>query len=135
MADISPEHFARELTQSLTEYGRLAQREMRSILESVGEEAVAMVADLSPKGHRRGSGKYKRGWKLKLEEKGGAVRVTVYNKRYQLTHLLENGHRTRLKHGRYGKRTVAGAQPHIGAVNEWAQRELEQRIRQALGGG
>ena len=50
-------------------------------------------------------------------------------------YLLEKGHRTRLKHGRYGRQAAVGAQPHIEEVNAWAQRELEQRIRQALGGG
>lgn len=134
MAGISPEKLAAELVKSLTEYGKLARHEVHDILESVGEKAVAMAADLSPKGHRRGSGKYKRGWKMKLEETGSTVRVTVHNRRYQLTHLLENGHRTRLKHGKYGKQAYVRGQPHIAAANEWAQRELERRIRKALGG-
>lgn len=134
MAGISPDQLSRELTKSLTEYGKLAQHEVHDILESVGDEAKSRVASLSPKGRRRGSGKYKRGWKVKIEESGSSTSVTVHNKHYQLTHLLENGHRTRLKHGKYGKRAAVGAQPHIAEVNEWAQRELERRIRKALGG-
>lgn len=134
MAGISPDQLSRELTKSLTEYGKLAQHEVHDILESVGDEAKSRVASLSPKGRRRGSGKYKRGWKVKIEESGSSTSVTVHNKHYQLTHLLEFGHRTRLKHGKYGKQAAVGAQPHIEEVNEWAQRELERRIRKALGG-
>lgn len=138
MAGVSPDQLARELTKSLTEYGKLAQHEVHEILESVGDEAKSRVTAASPKGKRRGSGKYKRGWKVKTEESGSRTSVTVHNKRYQLTHLLENGHRTRLgtgKRGRvYGTKATVGAQPHIGAVNEWAQREAEKRIRQKLVG-
>ena len=134
MAGISPEQLSRELTKSLTEYGKLAQHEVHDILESVGDEAKSRVISASPKGKQRGSGKYKRGWNVKIEESGSTVRVTVHNRRYQLTHLLENGHRTRLKHGKYGKQAYVRGQPHIAAANEWAQRELERRIRKALGG-
>ena len=134
MAGISPDQLSRELAKTLAEYGKLAQHEVHDILESVGNEAKSRVASLSPKGRRRGSGKYKRGWKLKIEESGSSTSVTVHNKHYQLTHLLEFGHRTRLKHGKYGKQAAACAQPHIDEVNEWAQRELERRIRKALGG-
>ncbi len=139
MAAIRPERVAAKLTETLTQYGRLTQDTVQRILESVGDEAKARVASLSPKGRRRGSGKYKRGWKVKIEESGSSTSVTVHNRHYQLTHLLENGHRTRLgtgRHGRvYGTKATAAAQPHIGEVNAWAQRELERRIRQALGGG
>lgn len=134
MAGISPDQLSHELVKTLAEYGKLAQHEVHDILESVGDEAKSRVTSASPKGKRRGSGKYKRGWKVKIEESGSSTSVTVHNKHYQLTHLLEFGHRTRLKHGKYGKQAAVGAQPHIDEVNEWAQRELERRIRKALGG-
>lgn len=135
MAAIRPERVAAKLTETLTQYGRLTQDTVQRILESVGDEAKTRAASLSPKGRRRGSGKYKRGWKVKIEESGSKISVIVHNRRYQLTHLLEFGHRTRLRHGRYGRQAAAAAQPHIGEVNAWAQRELERRIRKALGGG
>lgn len=134
MAGISPDRLSSELAKSLSEYGKLAHHEVQEILESVGDEAKSRVASASPKGMRRGSGKYKRGWNVKIEESGSSTNVTVHNKHYQLTHLLEFGHRTRLKHGRYGVQAAAAAQPHIEEVNAWAQRELERRIRKALGG-
>lgn len=134
MAGTAPDQLARELTRALEEYGKLAQDEVHSICKEVGEEAKTRVTAASPKGKRRGGGKYKRGWKVKIEETGSTVKVTVHNKQYQLTHLLENGHRTRLKHGRYGSKAAIAAQPHIAEVNDWSQREVERRIRKALGG-
>ena len=131
MSSISPAHFSRALAETLAEYGRLTASEVQSTTEAVGAEAKARVTAASPK--RRG--KYRRGWKVRNAASGSKVSVTVHNRQYQLTHLLEKGHRTRLKHGRYGTKATAAAQPHIGAVNEWAQQELERRIRRALGGG
>lgn len=132
MSGVSPEQIASELTKALAEYSELASDEVREIITEVGNLAKDRVAESSPKGR---SGKYKRGWTVRAETSGSKVSVIVHNRRYQLTHLLENGHRTRLKTGRYGSRSRAAARPHIGEVNSWAQEEIEKRIRAALGGG
>ena len=129
MPDITPDQLAAELTKTLAEYGKLARDDVQEIIESVGKEAKSRVTASSP-----GKGKYRRGWKVKIETAGSKTSVTVHNRRYQLTHLLEFGHKTRLKHGRYGKKAFAAARPHIEEVNDWAQQELERRIRKALGG-
>lgn len=122
---------AKELTKILTEYSEVASDEVREIITEVGNEAKSRVADASPKG----KGKYKRGWTVRAESSGSKISVIVHNRRYQLTHLLENGHRTRYKTGKYGSRSRAGARPHIGEVNSWAQAEVERRIAAALKGG
>lgn len=134
MESIKPDQIANALTSSLAEYGKLAQDAVHIICVEVGDEAKAYVTDISPKGKKRGSGKYKRGWNVKIKETSSTTSVTVHNKRYQLTHLLEKGHRTRLKRGKYGTKAHVGAQPHIAEVNTWAQREVEKRIRRVLGG-
>lgn len=128
MANVTPEQLAAELTKTLAEYGKLARDDVQEIIESVGNEAKERVTAASP------GRKYRRGWKVKIETAGSKTSVTVHNRRYQLTHLLEFGHKTRLKHGKYGKKAFAAAMPHIEEVNDWAQRELERRIRKALGG-
>lgn len=131
----APEQLAREMSAQLEAYGKLATDEMEGIMESVGEEALQKVKAASP----RRKGAYRRSWKVKIERNGYRMEVVVYSaKHYQLTHLLEFGHRTRLGTGRnarrYGSKASVGAQPHIAEVNEWAQRELDARIRKALGG-
>lgn len=131
MSGSSPDQIAKELTKILSEYSELATDEVRDIITEVGTLAKNRVAEASPKA----KGKYKRGWTVRAEGSGTKIRIVVHNKRYQLTHLLENGHRTRYKTGRYGSRSRAAARPHIGDVNSWAQEEVEKRIRAALGGG
>ena len=131
MSGSSPDQIAKELTKILSDYSELATDEVRDIITDVGNEAKNRVTEASPKGH----GKYRRGWTVRAESSGSKVSIIVHNRRYQLTHLLENGHRTRYKTGRYGSRSRAAARPHIGDVNSWAQEEVEKRIRAALGGG
>ncbi len=130
MSGVSPDQLASEIVKTLAEYGELATDEVREIITDVGNQAKDRVTEASP----RGKGKYKRGWTVRAETSGSKVSIIVHNRRYQLTHLLENGHRTRLKTGRYGSRSRAAARPHIGEVNSWAQEEVEKRIRAALGG-
>ena len=126
---------SKQLTEQLREYGKLTTEEVDSIITEVGKEACEQVKNASP----RRKGKYKRGWKVKIERHGTKTDVTVYNSQWQLTHLLEFGHKTRLGTGksrrRYGRKAFVSGQPHIGPANDWAQREVESRIRKKLGGG
>ena len=131
----TPEDLAEQLVETLTEYGKTTSEEVTDIIESVGKEARDRVKDASP----RRKGAYKRGWKFKVEKRGNSTKITVYNAKYMLTHLLEFGHRTRFgtgKRGRtYGRKTFVSPQPHIAPVNDWAQSEFERRLRKKLGGG
>ena len=87
--------------------------------------AKATVTTLKSTSPRR-TGKYDRAWKQTTTyERQDDIRVTVHNSRYQLTHLLENGHAL-VNGGR-----VAGI-PHIGPAEEMGIRELEERIERAL---
>lgn len=131
-ATCTPEDLAAALADQLSEYGKTTTEEVDNIISEVGREACERVRAASP----RRKGAYRRGWKVKIERRGSRTEVTVHNaKRYQLTHLLEFGHRTRLRSGKYGSKAFVAAQPHIGEVNDWAQREVERKIREKLGGG
>lgn len=110
-----------QITQALTEYSRVAQEDIQKILDDVGKEAVQKVKPNSPKG----TGKYRRGWKVTVKKRPDHYEIHVHNKRYQLTHLLEKGH----KIWRGGR---AAAFPHIADVDNWAKEEAERRIREAL---
>lgn len=53
------------------------------------------------------TGDYRKGWKATVTTDETGTECTVHNKRYQLTHLLENGHVIKNQTGKtYG--TVAG---------------------------
>ena len=69
-----------------------------------------------------GTGKYRKGWKTKVEESRLSIEGTVYNGAAPgLTHLLEFGH---VKQN--GGRTRAF--PHIAEVNDKAQEEFEKEL-------
>lgn len=124
------------LIETMLKYGAEVSYEISIAMNEIGQEAKQRVAAASPKR----TGKYKRGWRVDFKNKSGVIQCIVHqsDKNYRRTHLLENGHRTRLGTGkngrRYGTKASVGAQPHIAEVNDWAQRELESRIRKALGG-
>lgn len=122
-------NLSEQITAAVTQYTKTVQDDIAKRFAEIGNEAKTRVASASPKGKR---GKYKRGWKVKTEIKNGMVSVTVHNTQYRLTHLLENGHRTRYKHGKYGtKRTVHGMQ-HIAPVEQWAEQAAIEAVRKAV---
>lgn len=75
---------------------------------------------------------YRDDWSVKTEKSRVALyqHVTVYNKQYQLTHLLENGHFIfNQKGGPYGR---TKAQPHIGPTQELADKMYEEELIKRL---
>ena len=64
------------------------------------------------------------------KKKDKANKVTVYNKQYQLTHLLENGHAIVVHGHATGKSTAAI--PHIKPVEEFCQTEFEAKIQEEI---
>lgn len=118
MANASP---SVQMKKLLEEYSKEVQEATDESIKEITTQAVSKLKNTSP----RRSGKYARGWAVK-EEKNGAV---VYNRNWQLTHLLEKGHVVRNKSGTYGR---AAAHPHIKPVEEWASDALPQEIERRL---
>ena len=113
----------KQLEASMLQYSGLIGENIAAALEDVGKQAASRLRSESPKR----TGKYRRGWTVIVEKKAGNVSVTVHNKQYRLTHLLEHGHKTR-NGGR-----VSG-QPHIAPVEEWAEHEAMKAIEKAVKG-
>lgn len=119
MADITD-----QLANVVQQYASSVRQGIENALKGVGEEAKKKVKASSP----RRSGKYSRGWRVDFQNDGEHIRCVVHQKNptYRLTHLLEEGHKTR-----NGSRTKA--QPHIRAVEEWAEgaaiREIEKAVK------
>ena len=115
--------FSKQLIDAMQQYTGAIGEEIETALQAVGKEAAAKLKDTSPKR----SGKYRKGWKVTAERRSGEIIITVHNKHYRLTHLLEHGHKTR-NGGR------AAAVPHIAPVEEWAEREALKAIEKAVKG-
>lgn len=116
-----------QMEKILEQYSKEVKDVTDKSIEKVSKESVKKLKNTSPKR----TGKYARSWtKKKVKGRNGIDEVTVHNKQYQLTHLLENGHIVRNSKGTYGR---TNGIKHIKPVEEWAQDALPQEIERRLG--
>lgn len=116
-----------QMEKILEQYSKEVKDVTDKSIEKVSKESVQKLKNTSPKR----TGKYARSWtKKKVKGRNGIDEVTVHNKQYQLTHLLENGHIVRNSKGTYGR---TNGIKHIKPVEEWAQDALPQEIDRRLG--
>lgn len=116
-----------QMEKILEQYSKEVKDVTDKSIEKVSKESVQKLKNTSPKR----TGKYARSWtKKKVKGRNGIDEVTVHNKQYQLTHLLENGHIVRNSKGTYGR---TNGIKHIKPVEEWAQDALPQEIERRLG--
>ena len=116
-----------QMEKILEQYSKEVKDVTDKSIENVSKESVQKLKNTSPKR----TGKYARSWtKKKVKGRNGIDEVTVHNKQYQLTHLLENGHIVRNSKGTYGR---TNGIKHIKPVEEWAQDALPQEIERRLG--
>jgi len=87
---IRPEQFEATVKKAMLEYGD----KVYEVVESSAKDAARQtVSDL--KGSAPSGGQYGRGWSHKKQGNGRtSFADTVYNRIYQLTHLLEKPHST-----------------------------------------
>ena len=123
--NIRAEDLVDAVSEELDIYAGEVTEAVKKTVTAVAKETVKVVKQKSPSA----SGAYKKSWaQKKTYENDGSIQVTVYNrKRYQLTHLLENGH-AKVNGGR------TRAYPHIAPAEEFAERQLEQLLKRELGG-
>lgn len=113
-----------ELGELLDEYSREVRKTEEKSRRKTARAAVEKLKNTSPK--RAGGGDYARSWATKTER----GRTIIHNtKHYQLTHLLEKGHRTVNKYGEY-ERTPAHV--HIKPVEDWARGEYVEEVERNL---
>lgn len=125
---------SKDLAKIMATYTDSVKQEINEIVEDVGNEATAMLKSKAPRKKGKGGGKYRRSITVELSKKNGSSGFTVYAKapHYRLTHLLESGHRTRLKTGQYGTKAQTAPQPHFAPVQDWADKEALRRIEEAI---
>lgn len=123
-----------DIKDILNEYSQDIQDGMEEIAKQVAKEDVNKLKNTTNT-YKVRSGKYNKGWTYKNEKDGRySFKYIVHNKdNYQLTHLLEKGHRII---GRDG--TVKGqtrAFPHIAPVEEVSKRTYETEVENLIKNG
>lgn len=118
------DQLANAVIKELENYSQDVTDALKEECAAVAGETVATLRSTSP----RRTGKYARAWKhTTVYESKDDIRVTVHNSRYQLTHLLENGHAL-VNGGR-----VSGI-PHIGPAEQQASELLERKVKTRISG-
>jgi len=111
-----------EISLSLLKFNDMVIEGTKSAVSQIAEQCKNNIVDASPVL----TGKYKKGWKIKKDENAFKLICTIHNKnRYQLTHLLENGHLMR-----NGVRTKAF--PHIRTNAQKANLELADKVEEIV---
>ena len=122
-----------QVNKILQEYVGGVDAVVLEVEDKVAKEAVKKLKQTSPKAkHNGGHRHYADDWKVDNKSKKYYAHNIIYNKQYQLTHLLENGHDI-VRGGR-----VVGhvkAQKHIKPVEEWVKEEVAKEIEREIGKG
>lgn len=120
---------SRELVGIMKQYADGVDDAIERGLDSVAKEALRAVRRESPKR----TGEYRRGWSIDKSRRSGNISFVVYNKKhYRLTHLLENGHMTRFKSGKYGALKASRKFVHISPAAEKAATEAMRAVEKAV---
>ena len=123
MTGIDIDELSKEVMKGLREYSELADSEMK---KAVRKTATSVKKEISANAPER-TGKYAKSWTTKkTKENSHTLEMTVHSKdRYQIAHLLENGHAKR------GGGRVEG-RPHIAPAEKNGEILLENLIKKAL---
>lgn len=119
---VTPDQLAAVVSDILSEYGDECADVLEDSIKTVTKKAQS---ELKGAGSFGGTGKYRKGWKTKIEKTRISVDAVVYNATPGLTHLLENGHA--LANGGRSR-----AFPHIAPVNDEAQTEVIDLLERKL---
>lgn len=119
----SIDNMTAEIMKGLQEYSELADSEMK---KAVRKTATSVKKEISANAPER-TGKYAKSWtSKKTRENSHTLEMTVHSKdRYQIAHLLENGHAKR------GGGRVEG-RPHIAPAEQNGEKLLQNLIKKAL---
>ena len=122
-----------QVNDILNEYSRDIQDGIVEIAKDVAKEDAKRLRD-TRNTYKVRSGKYNEGWTVKTEKGRMSIQCIVHNKdNYQLTHLLEKGHRIIGRDGSVKGQTKAF--PHIAPVEQDSNKEYEQRVENLIKNG
>ena len=120
---VSVDELASAINEGLQEYATLAAAGVKSAVRKSAKTVKEQIEAGAP----TRTGHYKSSWvATKQEESSQSLQMVVHSKdRYQLAHLLENGHAKR------GGGRVAG-RPHIAPAEQAGIEQLQSLIEKAL---
>lgn len=122
---IRPEQLAETIQKELDDF---EDDTIESVKKAVQEAADTAVKDLKATSPKR-TGKYAKSWtQKKVKDNSAGKEIVVHARRYQLTHLLENGHAKR-GGGRVAPRV------HIRPVEEKISDDLEKTLERKIQNG
>lgn len=121
---VDADGFALAVWEILQEMNSSVDTALTDTLKTAAKETAKNVRQLSPR--RPGlPARYASGWVASTRTKGEWI---VYNKtHYRLTHLLEKGHVTVYKTGKYGSKRTTTPNPHI-AIAEKEMKDMVGRL-------
>lgn len=128
---INPDQLLSEVNKILDKETTQVVKKTKKIVTEVSDKTVNKLKETSPKGKGKGSGQYAKSWKAKkTKEDAMSIEYCVHAGKYQLTHLLENGHLIRNGTGRtFG---FTQPKPHIKKAEEMAVEEIYKEIKAAI---
>lgn len=114
------------IMEGLEEYADLASAELKKACKKAGSSIRKEIVANAPVK----TGAYAKSWSIKnVKENSNSISLVVHSRnRYQLAHLLENGHA--LRNGGRSK-----AMPHIKPAEEKGAKELLEEIKRKLKNG
>lgn len=121
----SIEKMEAELMEILRDYRDLTDEEVEQVVKKTANTVKRAIRQEAP----RDTEKYEKSWSTKkTTSKRHKTAVTIYSRdRYQLTHLLENGHELKDHNG--NKIGDVKEIPHITPATENAEKELMYQLR------
>lgn len=116
-----------ELMEILRDYQDLTDEEMEQVVKKTANTVKNAIKQEAPRDTER----YKDSWVTKkTTSKRHKTAVTIHSRdRYQLTHLLENGHELKDRNGNKIGDGYVSEKPHIAPATENAEKELMYQLR------
>lgn len=121
---IKPEDLEKAVMKALAEYGDEASDKLEAMCKGAARETRSELKASAPTG-----GEYARGWSQRMVG-SGAYKSTavVFNRKYQLVHLLEKPHATgRYKRGSYPKHV-----DYTGTVERIEKQKVDEFYQEVL---
>ena len=131
---ICPEGFAEALKLQLEQYNESVIKGMKKAAARAVQDCDKAIKD-SITFHQSPAGKYVKSFATKMTKEGPTtIEYTWYVKapEYRLTHLLEFGHRTRMKTAHYGSTAETRAFPHIKHGEKVGTENFEKYLAEVL---